>query len=238
MIQVDRIKEKRRNYFMTDEEVEILWQASKRWSSKFQVMLGFALFRGMRIGEIVACNIYDFQNENFQRLNIILEKSHIQDEFPILKGFNEVLRHYVVRNRHLLKDGYLFPFYISRRMPHMNVKTAEALFAKLRKLIGREYPQFLDRTEIRTEKGNIIYRYRIAWHSCRRWFETRIWERYKDKMQLRDIMRYKESKAVDVYINPYEVWKNEHEILENTFGSLFDKINHVSKGQMKITKFL
>ncbi|MCH8135373.1 MAG: helicase [Proteobacteria bacterium] len=48
---------------MRDEEAAILWQATRRWSSKFQVMLGFALFRGMRIGEICAINLYDFQND-------------------------------------------------------------------------------------------------------------------------------------------------------------------------------
>ena len=238
MIKVDKINRKRTNYFITDEEARILWQYSKRWGTKFQVMAGLALFRGMRIGEIVSTNIYDFQNEEFQKLNIILEKSHILDEFPILKGFNGLIKEYVMKNRHLLKDGYLFPFYISRRLPHMSTAVAVGLFCKMRQIIGKDYPEFLDRQEIINSKGKTIYRYRISWHTCRRWFETRIWEHYKDKMLLRDLMRYKDSKTIDVYINPYETWKKESDILNSTFGGLFDNFNNVAKGQTRLNTYI
>lgn len=235
VIQVNKVKEKKRNYFMTDEEAKILWQYSKKWSSKFQIILGFALFRGMRIGEIMAINLYDFQNESFQKLNIILEKSHIADNFPLLNDFNKLLKKYVLKNKHLFKDGYLFPYYSSKKhSPYMSVKVAEALFSKFRKIVGKNHPQFLDKVIVNKN----YHRYRIGWHSCRRWFETRIWDKYKDKMLTRDIMRYSHSKVVDVYINPYEVWKNEMQILENTFGSLFQEFNRVSKGQMKLDRFI
>lgn len=237
VIKVENIRKKKANYFMTTEEAKILWQYSKRWSSKFQVMVGLALFRGMRIGEICACNIYDFQNDNFQKLNIILEKSHIRDEFPILAEFNELLKDYVLKNKHMMKDGYLFPFYNSNKYSvHMTTKCAEALLAKLRKTIGKDHPSFLENTP--SENNPNYRRYRIGWHSCRRWFETRIWERYKDKMLLRDVMRYSSSKVVDVYIDPYETWKREHELLQDTFGELFQEFNVIGKGQTKLTMFL
>ncbi len=57
-------------------------------------------------------------------------------------------------------------------------------------------------------------------------------------MQLRDIMRYKHSKTVDVYIDPYVTWKNEQEILENTFSGLYQKLNSVGKGQTKLSTFI
>ena len=172
-------------------------------------------------------------------MSIILQKSHILDEFPILEGFDEVLKEYITKNIHLFKDGYLFPYYISGRQAHISNKVAIWLFCRMRKLIGKEYKQFLDRTEITNSKGRTIYRYRIGWHSCRRWFETRIYDKNsKDKMLVRDIMRYKESKTVDVYINPYETWKKEGEILSNTFGSLFQDFNNTSKGQTKLSNFV
>lgn len=236
---VKTIKEKRMNYFMTTEEAKILWQYSKRWCMKWQVILGFALFRGMRIGEICAINIYDFQNSKFNKLSIVLEKSHIQDEFPILKDFNELVKEYVLKNRHMLKDGYLFPYYTSKkRAPHMHPHVAQTFFCKMRCIIGKEHPEFLEKIQFVSEKGHIQNRYRISFHSCRRWFETQLWDKHKDKMLIRDIMRYKESETVDLYIDPYEVWKNEDKILEETFGEIFNDFNHIRKGQTKLTAFV
>jgi len=239
MIEIACYKNKRTNFFITTEEAKILWCHIKKWSLKWQVMLGLALFRGMRIGEIVACNIYDFQNENFNKLNVILEKSYIKDEFPILDEFNHLIKEYVTRNKHRMKDGYLFPFYSSNRKGrHMDMKTASAAMSKWRKEIAAKgHPEFLDRTEYIAPSGNKYHRYRIGFHSCRRWFETRIWEKYKDKMMLRDIMRYRESRVVDVYIDSYEVWKNEREIINNTFGGIFQNFNRIAVGQTKLTNF-
>lgn len=237
MIRVEKVKEKKANYFMTTEEAKILWQYSKRWSSKWQVIVGLALFRGLRISEIVAMNIYDFQNDNFNKLNIILSKSHIQDEFPILEEFNKLIKNYVLRNKHMMKDGWLFPFYNSNKEGHMTVKTASALFCKMRKIIGKDYPQFLDSKEFELKTGRKKNRFRISFHSCRRWFETQLWDKYKDKMLIRDMMRYRDSKVVDVYIDPYEIWKNEQNILQSTFGELFQDFNNVGQGQMKLTSF-
>ncbi len=239
VIQVAVTKHKKTNYFMTTDEAKFLWQYSKRWSSKFQIMIGLALFRGMRIGEICACNLYDFQNSEFKKLNIIFEKSHIKDEFPILNEFNIMLKEYILKNKHTMKDGYLFPFYSSKnKSSHIHVNTAEALFSKLRRIIGKDHPSFLERTEILTITNRTIYRYRISFHSCRRWFETQIWKKYKDKMMLRDVMRYQDSSVVDVYIDSYEIWQKEQEILQNTFGELFDNFQSVSKGQTKLSEFV
>jgi len=221
---------------MTDDEACILWQYSKRWSLKFQIIIGLALFRGMRIGEICATNIYDFQNANFQKLNIILEKSHISDDFPILSEFNKLIKEYILTNRHMMKDGYLFPYYSSRRKAnHMTTPVAEALFSKLRKIIGKDHPSFLDRFQCANNFK--MHRYRIGFHSLRRWFETRLWDKKRDKMLIRDIMRYSSSDVVDVYINPYEIWKKEGTILEDTFGELFANFNNISKGQTKLSNF-
>ncbi len=57
-------------------------------------------------------------------------------------------------------------------------------------------------------------------------------------MQLRDVMRYQSSETVDTYINPYETWKKEREILQTTFGDLFQNFNDVGKGQSKLSDFI
>jgi len=99
VIIVKEIKEKKPNYFMTDEEVGLLWKyARDRWSSKFSMMLGFALFRGMRVGELVAINITDF-NRDFTKLRVIFEKSHIEDWLPLTPQLTEMVKEYITKNR-------------------------------------------------------------------------------------------------------------------------------------------
>lgn len=220
----------------------ILWRYSSLWGSKWQVLIGLCLFRGMRIGEAVAVNIKDFQNDEFNKIKIILEKSHIADEFPIIKGFDQIIKNYIKNNIHLLKDGWLFPSISSRcKTQHMSTGQAMDKLYKMRLVIGKKHPAFLETTEFPNSinrNASTYKRYRITFHSLRRWFETNIWDKHKDRMLLRDIMRYKHSKTIDVYINPYEIWKQEREILNNCFTNIFDDFMSYNKGQSKLSSFL
>lgn len=233
VIIVKEIKEKKPNYFMTDKEVRLLWKSTKdKWSFKFSMMLGFALFRGMRVGELVAINITDF-NRDFTKLRVIFEKSHIEDWLPLTPQLTEMVKGYITKNRPF-KDGYLFSFYNSKKKaPHMTAGVAEAFFSKMRKIIGRDHPEFLEKKNFK----NGYTRYRITFHSCRRWFETRIHDNIKNKKKLADIMRYIDANTVDTYLNPYETWKEEKTILKSTFEHYFAAFNDFSKGQTMLTMF-
>lgn len=229
---VKETKNKKPNYFMTDEEVSLFWKYSRRWSSKFRIMLAFSLFRGMRIGEITAINILDFNND-FTKIRVVFEKSHIEDWMPLIPQLSEMIKEYIIKNRPF-KDGYLFPFYSSKKKaPHMTVGVAEALFSKMRKIIGKDYPEFLERNKF--DSG--YTKYRITFHSCRRWFETRIYDNINNKKALADIMRYIDANTVDTYLNPYETWKNEVGILKSTFESYFNSFNNFTEGQTVLTMF-
>ena len=236
-------KEKKKNYFMTTDEAMILWRYSALWGSKWQVLIGLCMFRGLRIGEAVAVNIKDFSDDKFDKLRVILQKSYVVDEFPIIKGFDAVLKNYIKDNVHLLKDGWLFPSHSSQsKTQHMTVDTAITKLYKMRLVIGRKHPEFLDKIIFPHSKSNNsssgnYERFRISFHSLRRWFETNIWDKYKDKMMLRDVMRYSHSKTVDVYINPYEVWKKERTLLNDCFSDLFKDFEFSIKGQTKLSMF-
>lgn len=237
VIYVAEIKQRKPNYFMTDEEVQILWKYAKRWSSKTQLLFAFALFRGLRIGEVCAINILDF-SEDFSSLRVIHEKSHIEDRLPLIPQLTSMVKDYILKNRHLLKDGYLFPFYTSNRHgPHLTTTVAGAIFSKLRKKIGKDHPAFLEQNSYPETKGFMKYRYRIGFHSCRRWFETRIYDNIKDRKRLADIMRYLDVATVDIYINPYETWQKERSILQGTFGDQFNALEMLSKGQRRLGEF-
>lgn len=242
VISVEKIKSKKRNYFITTEEAKILYKRSRDWGLKWQVLIGLCLFRGLRIGEAIAINLKDFQDHNFRKLKVILEKSHVVDEFPIIKGFDKVLKEYIKKNIHNLRDGWLFPAQDVRcKKPHMTSGSAVQKLWKMRKVIGKDHPSFLDKMEFpnsSNKNADTYVRHRIGFHSLRRWFETHVWDKHKDKMMLRDIMRYKDSRTVDVYINPYEVWKNEKSLLDDAFGDLFGDFNNFCKGQTSLTSFV
>jgi len=233
MIQTDKVGRKRPNYFITDEEVKIMWKYSKRWSEKFQVMLGFALFRGLRIGEVCAINIKDFKPDG--KLTVKLQKSYIIDDFPLLDDFNKLLQDYIKNNLHTFKNGYLFPYYSHRNKNqkyYMTTEVAGAYMSKFRKIIGTDNPQFLDRTEF-----NNKIKYRIGWHSCRRWLETKIYDEYANRKTVADIMRYKKMHTVDTYLDCYDTWKQEKQMLEKTFKNIYIQCENESKGQAKLSDF-
>lgn len=230
-------RQKRRNLFITDREVEVLWRESERWSKKFRVMLGFALFRGLRVGEIVAINLYDFKDAEFRNLRVVAQKSYVEDVYPLLEEFSVLLKEYVRLNLHTFTDGFLFPYKVPNGRKHMGVRSAESAFCKLRKIIGLRYPEFLDRWSFESKTGT-QYRYRISFHSCRRWFETKLWDKSKDKMQIRDMMRYCDSRPVDVYVDCYETWKNEGAILRNAFGEAFGNSQVFAEGQKRLDAFI
>lgn len=234
VIKTTSIRKKRPNYFMTDNEVGILWKHIwKHYSTKYGVMLAIGLFRGLRIGEICAVNVLDLK-QDYTKLRVIMSKSHIEDDLELIPQLSNIIKEYVYKNHYTFKDGYLFPFYNNRANKHLDPRAAESWFAKVRQEIGKEHPSFLDHRIL----DNGQRRYRISWHSCRRWFETRIYDHNKDKKRLADIMRYLKINTVDTYIDPYETWKQERNILEGVFDERIRNLQNLQKGQTQLLVFI
>ena len=217
----------RRNYHMTTEELGLLFDYSKRWSSKFQLLVAICAFRGLRISEASSINILDFRDDNFDKLTYREAKTNkMQQNRPIIKPLADMIKAYVYTNRHLLKDGYLFPFYNSKsKAPHMTTGVAEAFFSKMRKIIGRDHINFLDKYEINTENGKIINRYRISFHSLRRWFETHLLHEDVSVYAIKEIMNYSDYEPLNCYLNRFEIIDQEPEILNKAFSSVFETLN-------------
>lgn len=202
-----------------------MWQWLGEHNKKYQLMVGFALFRGMRIGEIVAINLRDFEQE-YNKLRVILRKSHLDTTMPLLGDFTELLREYVNNNRHTMVNGWLFPT-CKGNGKHQTSDSACVVFGKLRARMAKEHPGFGDWTPLPGNKR----RFRIGWHSMRRYFETHVWNKTKDMRLIRDLMRYSKTSTVEVYINPYEIWNNERNILEANFSDVFEQFVRHQKGQ-------
>lgn len=293
MLQSNIIRYKKRNLFITDEEVYWFWQYSKKYS-KLHTAIGFAIWRGFRAGEVGAVNIDDFrESSDLSRMVAILEKSHILDSFPLIKDFSVELKYYIQHNLHLMTDGFLFPAPSSRKAPHWTTHTMDVLLGRLRSEIGLDHPQVLDKTVELSHKYQIlkiidngnhtpemikrfyhgqiatlrkvldrlcaqdfidmdceltvkgrmyisspkyITRYRIGWHSFRRWFETHIWVKYRDLMCSKDMMRYSKVETVTTYVNPYELWCKEHELMKDVFAAKYKEFENMSHGQERLNR--
>ena len=203
-----------------------MFDYSKKWSSKFQLLVAICSFRGLRISEALGINILDFKDDSFNRLTYREAKTNkVQQNRPIIKPLADMIKAYIYTNRHLLKDGYLFPYYSSRRLPHMDTKTGEAFFSKMRKIIGRDHPGFLDKYEIKTENGKTMFRYRICFHSCRRWFENHLFGQTNNINIVKTVMDYADFEPLNAYLNRFEVIDKEPEILNKAFADVFQSMN-------------
>lgn len=227
-----------RNYHITTEELAILFKYARRFGTKYQLMLLIGAFRGLRISEICAINILDFANSNFDKLTYREAKTNkLNHNKPIIPELATMIKTYVITNRHLLTDGYLFPYYASRRKaPHMTVGVASSWFGKLRRIIGRDHPSFLDRYNIVLENGRVQVRYRIGWHSLRRWFETNVHSK-TDIHTIQRIMNYSKMDTLNHYLSKYEVLKREPLVLENALSPVFTSFIQLDKNQTKLRYF-
>jgi len=248
MRQVAIIKHKKSNFFITNHEAFVLWKEAAYYP-KLQIMLGLSLFRGLRIGETRAINIRDFKNAEFTKMDVILQKSNILDEFPIMKEFALLLKNYIQNNLHTFINGYLFPKY--RKFggdPYMERDTANTMFFKFRRKITQlknpdgsiKYPWANEKGDYYDpDTGKAYYnRHRIGWHSCRRWFETTLWEKGYSEVQIAHIMRYSKVETVYTYLDCYKTWKKEQEILQDTFGDLFKECIGFQENQTSLCTFI
>lgn len=203
-------------------------------------MIGFALFRGLRIGEIRAINIRDFKNPDFNKIDIILQKSNILDEFPIIEDFAILLKKYVLENLHLMKDGYLFPTYSKLKKPYIGKNVTNVMFYKYRQKLIKKYPAFAEQSSYWKYPKQIepYYRYRVGWHSMRRWFETTLFEHGYKPEEIAQIMRYKDPRTVYTYLNLYNTYKEEKKRLNETLGNIFKNMIHFDENQKTISEFI
>lgn len=226
----NKVKHKKRNLFILDSEAEIIYKEAAQYSQTMKIMVGFALFRGMRISEIRKLKIQNFKNEQFSQIEFQLSKSKIIDDFPIIKQFSIELEKYVKDNTFRMIDGFLFP---GKNGGPMKKSSAIWKFYKFRIKLAAKFPQFLEKANY--ESGYI--RNRVGWHSMRRWFETRLLLKGYTTFQVADIMRYSSEKTVRTYWNSYLTWMNERKMLENTFGDFFGHVSNISKGQTFLSDF-
>lgn len=156
MLQRTITRQRRKNLFVEDEEIGWLWHASKKYP-KLQLAIGFAMIRGFRSEEICAINIDDWRGTpDLLKIEAILEKSNIKDDFPIIPEFITILNEYIQKNLHLIKNGYLFSSYTSTKREHWDSNTLATLFARLRSEVGKEHPQILERYKTLTARYNIL----------------------------------------------------------------------------------
>lgn len=229
MRKVSKIKKTKFNGFISDDEAESIYTEAFEHTPQMGIMVGFALTRGMRIEEIRNIRIQDFTNAEFTAVDTILCKSNIKANLPIVADFAEKLQNFIRSNVFMMWDGYLFP---GKNGGCMSKAAANWKFYKFRIKMQKKYAWAAEYTDY----GHTI-RHRVAWHSCRRWFETRLLELGYTVFQVADLLRYEDPDTVRTYWNCYKTWQNERKIIESAFGDFFGQANLRIEKQRTLAEF-
>lgn len=221
-----------RNYHITTEELKLLFEYSRRYSSKFQLLIALCAFRGLRVSEALAINILDFSDTTFTKLTYREAKTNkMQHNKPIIQPLAEMIKAYVVTNSHRLSDGYLFPYHNKKqKRPYLRTEVIGAWMAKLRNLVGKDHPAFLEGYTVKAESGKTLYRYRIGFHSFRRWFETHLHDSTNDVYTVKEVMSYADFAPLNAYLNRSRVLQREGEILHKAFTPLLQELSSQEPG--------
>lgn len=218
------------NYHITNEELKILFRYSAFYGYKYQVLISFCAFRGLRVSEALAVNMFDF-NQDFSKITIREAKTNKVRTLPLIKPLQEMIKHYITLNVHTLKNGFLFPYYSSKKRPYLSCGSAEAWFSKIRNKIGEKNPSFMDKVAIprpftknKSEEPIMTFRYRIGFHSLRRWFETRLWNATKNAYIVKELMDYTDYNVLNSYLDRNQIKEHEKEILEEALNNYANEL--------------
>lgn len=145
-----------------------------------KVILQFAIFEGMRVSEIAACNVEDL---NFEEQHLFIEgdqsKGRKNRTIPIPKGFIPTLKHYIELIRNPFgNENALFTTNSGRRL---RKRTIEDIIKNMRR-------------DAKIEK-------KITPHSCRRACARWLYERGLDILSIQYILGHKNVTQTQKYIN-------------------------------------
>jgi integrase len=227
------------NYHMSTEEVKTLFRYSSRWSFKWQLLLSLCAFRGLRVSEALAVNyLTDFVDEGFSKIIVREAKTNKIRTLPLIRPLSLMINKYVALEAHRLRNGFLFPYYSSKKLPFMDACTAGAYLCKMRKIIGKDHPGFLEKYHFIGPSGRAYYRHRVSYHSLRRWFETTIFNRTESAYIVKEIMDYTDFKVLNSYLNTASIKEREGELLSETFNPIMDDFKNDLLGQTKLGVFV
>lgn len=233
-----RLKQ-RFNYHMSTREVRILFKYSARWSFKWQLLLSFCAFRGLRVSEALAINyLTDFVDPSFSKLVVREAKTNKIRTLPLISPLSDMIRRYVALEGQRLRNGFLFPYYSSKKLPFMDTMTADAHICKMRKIIGKDYPEFLEEYHFVGLRGEVYSRHRIGFHSLRRWFETTIFNRTESVYIVKEIMDYTDFKVLNSYLNNATIKEREPVLLAETFNPLIKDFQNELIGQTRLSTYI
>lgn len=204
-------KHKKQVYYITDDEAQAIFTAAHRRGPKWIMIFAFALFRGLRRSEIACINLNDF-NADLTKIKVKLAKKHTEEILEIPHTLREMIWDYIKHNIHTFKQGYIFPSYSTFNV-HITKDAISVEFDRIRKELRKDFPGMTEYIE--DTKGN--KQHRIRFHACRHWFETTLYKDGLNFSQIAEIMRYTSKRAVETYIQAWEIRANEGSFLEKTF---------------------
>jgi integrase len=262
-----KYSKKRNNYHMTLAELSLLLDHLQRYDPKWRTIVMTQFGMGLRASEVLAINLYDFSHD-FANLTYRQAKTNKKiDMEPIPLFLRSELLHYISRNQHRFKDGYLF---CCRNAGHKFIKTPVygTYFSKWRNNLARlGHPEFLDSYTyeiIRCPKCNETWneedaaeaqisdkcpscssflvtqrqkRFRVSSHSLRRLHRTVVSKNAPSDWIASKVCHYEDFATFLKYKNEFEIEETRKDLINHVVNPVLGNVINLSKGQKSLMEY-
>lgn len=176
-------------------------------------------YAGLRIGEACAVNLRDVQLDCPEPHLVVRNiKTGVVDRIPLIPKLQNELRGYIEIHKPQIvyHEGYLVYSKNLAKTTHVISVAMRNTFRRYLKKANLDEPYWIIQSTGGQCKGHNVKRklYRLSTHSLRHFYGTSIWKETKDLAKLQRLMRHKNLKSTQVYINITNV-------------ELADTLNHV-----------
>lgn len=214
------VKRKRNLHIKKSEFLSFMKWVREHCSMKYYVACMIMFGMGLRVGMVVAVNLFDFRKD-FCELAWRNNKAPYQIEIdPVPADLRELILFYVKTSGHTLIGGWFLPNMQHPSKGYVSAEAFEAWFSKARKSYAEAdaiHAWALDGEWVDTfdQNDNPIgqkFLYRFGTHSFRRLHRTTFVEQgHKRGINMYDVKtmcRYQSWKNFEVYINQFKILEN------------------------------
>lgn len=163
-------------------------------------------YTGLRVGECARVHISDLSlSSEHPQIRIENIKTKVIDHIDIIPKMCKVLEEYIETRKEKIEwnEGYIF--YTTRfdRRGHMSENVIRVLFREyaIKAGLNDTYYTIQAVGNQKAKKDGTRTLHRLSCHSLRHFYGTSIWNQTKDLVKLQKLMRHRNLKSTQVYVN-------------------------------------
>lgn len=175
-------------------------------NDKHRTIFMLMAYTGLRVGECARVHISDLSlDSEHPQIRIKNIKTAVIDHIDLVPTIQKVLREYIHNHKDKIdwNDGYLFYTTKLGDRGHMCDGVIRVLFRNYAEKAGLNdvYYTVYATDNQRAKKDRTRALHRLSTHSLRHYYGTSIWNQTKDLVKLQKLMRHRNLKSTQVYVN-------------------------------------